>query len=198
MEADTLGIFAQYGVYEANLFSMDCQYQLAAINMFTDYDGKGSSFGDTLVSCQSDDIETSVAYAAINGDSSDTVTLVVTNKSFGETTTANISLDSEYKYAHLYGINSMAAQVFDMTDSNSAVKLNGSSISLEMQPRTVSLLVISKDKPVPEGETSLVISASDSKQEENSSSKLPLIGGIAAGAAALAGGAFLVLRKIRG
>ncbi|SDB15939.1 Glycoside hydrolase family 44 [Ruminococcaceae bacterium FB2012] len=200
MEADTLGIFAQYGVYEANLFSMDCQYQLAAINMFTDYDGKGSSFGDTLVSCQSDDIEASTAYASINGDSSDTVTLVVTNKSFGEITTADISLDSEYKYAHLYGINSMAAQVFDMTDSNPAVKLKGDSITFEMQPRTVSLLVISKDKPVSEGETSSVISSAgsaESKQEENSSSKLPLIGGIAAGAAALAGGAFLVLRKKR-
>ena len=42
----------------------------------------------------------------------------------------------------------MSAQLFDMTDSNPAVTLNGSSLTLEMEPRTVSLLVIAKDKEV--------------------------------------------------
>lgn len=146
MEADTLGIFAQNGVYAANLFTMDAQYQLAAINLYTNYDGSGSGFGDTLVSCTTDDIETSTAYAAINGDNEDVITLVVTNKAFDDKTTANIELGNEYKYAHLYGINSMSSQLFDMTDSNPAVTLNGSSLTLEMEPRTVSLLVIAKDK----------------------------------------------------
>ena len=145
-EADALGIFAQNEVYCANLFTMDAQYQLAAINLYRNYDGNGSAFGDTLVSCVSDDIETSTAYAAINGDNEDVITLVVTNKAFSDKTTANIDLGSEYKYAHLYGINSMAADIFDMTDSNSAVTISGDKISLEMEPRTVSLLVIAKDK----------------------------------------------------
>ena len=55
MEADTLGIFAQNGVYAANLFTMDAQYQLAAINLYTNYDGSGSGFGDTLVSCTTEE-----------------------------------------------------------------------------------------------------------------------------------------------
>ncbi len=202
MEADALGIFAQNEVYAANLFSMDAQYQLTGIQLYTDYDGQGSGFGDTLVHCKSDDIETSTAYAAIRGESSDTVTLVVTNKAFADNTTANIKLDGEYANAHLYGINSMSAQVFDMTDHNPKVKLDGSSVTLEMDPRTVSLLVLSKndtasaEDPSAEGsgETESTVSAVSTDSEGSSS--LPLIGGIA-GAAAIAGGAAVLAVKKR-
>ena len=198
MEADALGIFAKNGVYAANLFAMgEPQYQMTAINLYTNYDGKGSGFGDTLVSCETDDIETSTAYAAIRGESDSEITLVVTNKAFSDNTTACIDLGSEYRYAHLYGINSMAAQVFDMTDSSSAVKLEGSKVTLEMQPRTVSLLVLSKDKPSAADESAAVSTAVASAAEKaEESSSLPMILGISGGAAALAAGAgFLVLRR---
>lgn len=193
MEADTLGIFAQNGVYAANLFTMDAQYQLAAINLYTNYDGSGSGFGDTLVSCTTDDIETSTAYAAINGDNEDVITLVVTNKAFDDKTTANIELGNEYKYAHLYGINSMSAQLFDMTDSNPAVTLNGSSLTLEMEPRTVSLLVIAKDKEALD--TREAVSSAAEKGEGKSS--LPLILGIVGGAAALVAAIVFAVFRIK-
>lgn len=193
MEADTLGIFAQNGVYAANLFTMDAQYQLAAINLYTNYDGSGSGFGDTLVSCTTDDIETSTAYAAINGDNEDVITFVVTNKAFDDKTTANIELGNEYKYAHLYGINSMSAQLFDMTDSNPAVTLNGSSLTLEMEPRTVSLLVIAKDKEALD--TREAVSSAAEKGEGKSS--LPLILGIVGGAAALVAAIVFAVFRIK-
>lgn len=195
MEADTLGIFAKYGVYAANLFTMDAQYQLAAINLYTNYDGQGSGFGDTLVSCESSDIETATAYAAINGDSDDVITLVVTNKSFDQPTTANISLGGEYSYAHLYGINSMSAQVFDMTDHNPSVTLSGSIVTLEMQPRTVSLLVLAKDAAaLAPAESSETASAAEQSEE---SSRLPLILGISGGALVLLAGGILAARKLK-
>ncbi|MBR1724632.1 MAG: glycoside hydrolase, partial [Ruminococcus sp.] len=189
MEADALGIFAQNEVYCANLFTMDAQYQLAGIDLYTNYDGEGSGFGDTLVSCESDDVELSTAYAAINGDNSNVVRLIVTNKSFADKTTANIKLDGEYGYVHHYGITEMAAKVFDMTDSDPAITLNGDSITFEMEPRTVSLLVIAKDKDslTAKSETA---SPTDEKQK-NKNSRLPLVGGIA-GAAVIAGAAFAV------
>ena len=50
VQADMYGIFAEHGVYFAALWSFDQNaYQLAAINMFTNYDGAGNGFGDTLV-----------------------------------------------------------------------------------------------------------------------------------------------------
>ena len=195
MEADTLGIFAQNEIYAANLFTMDAQYQLAAINLYTNYDGQGSGFGDTLVSCESSDIETATAYAAINGDSDDVMTLVVTNKSFDRPTTANISLGGEYKKAHLYGINSMSAQVFDMTDHNPSVTLSGDSVTLEMQPRTVSLLVLSKDEAGAAPDISEALSRDEKPAE--SKSCLPLVLGISGGAAVLLAGGIVAAKKLK-
>ncbi len=194
-EADALGIFAQNEVYCANLFTMDAQYQLAAIDLFRNYDGKGGAFGDTLVSCVSDDIETSTAYAAINGDSEDVITLVVTNKAFSEKTTANIELGSEYKYAHLYGINNMAAEIFDMTDQNSAVTISGNKISLEMEPRTVSLLVIAKDKQALDKTKANKSSSAKKDDTTSSESRLPLFAGIGAAIALSCVGAVFLLKK---
>ncbi|SDA22772.1 Glycoside hydrolase family 44 [Ruminococcus sp. YE71] len=192
MEADALGIFAQNEVYCANLFSMDAQYQLAGIDLYTNYDGQGSGFGDTLVSCVSDDIETSTAYAAIDGDNTDVLRVVVTNKSFAETTTANISLGEEYGYVHLYGINDMAAKVFDMSDTNPAVKLDGSSVTLEMQPRTVSLLVIAKNKDALTS-ASESVPAGQAETKEVKRNFTPVLAG--AGALAVAAAAVFAVRK---
>ncbi|MCR5123049.1 MAG: glycoside hydrolase, partial [Ruminococcus sp.] len=115
-------------------------------NLYTNYDGNGNGFGDTLVSCESSDIERCYAYAAINGENSDTVTLVLSNKSFDSKTTAHITLDSEYDNAHLYGMNNMAARVFDMGGSeDGSVNVSGNTVTYEMEPKTVSLLVITRE-----------------------------------------------------
>lgn len=154
-EADALGVFAENEVYLATLFAGEADYQCAAIDLYTNYDGEGSGFGDTLVFCESDNIDFSTAYASVNGENNDVITLVVTNKSFNKKTTANISINSgeSYGYVHLYGLNSFSPQVFDMTDSNSAVTISGDTITYEMEPETVSLLVIGKDKNAVEKST---------------------------------------------
>ena len=190
-EADALGVFAQNEVYFASLFTFDADYQMAAINLYTNYDGQGSGFGDTLVSCESDDIGTSTAYAAVNGSSDDLITLVVTNKSFRDKTTAKIKLGSEYGYAKLYGLSSMAAQVFEMGDSeNGAVTLSGDTITYEMEPETVSLIVIGRDKD--HARTESGAEASDSGSSER---QIPFTAKAAAAAAFVTGAALAVLRR---
>ncbi len=208
-EADALGIFAKNEVYFASLFSMNCAYQLTAIDLYTNYDYKGSGFGDTLVYCESDNIEKSFAYASVDEGNDDIIKLVISNKSFGDKTEANIKLPSaDYKYCHLYGMNGMAAKVMDMKDNNPAVKFSGDTLTYTMEPRTVSLLVISKepvpDKPDPsetESGTDPIESSSSSdrsegqKEESTHTNMLPIIIG-GAGAAVLAvGGAVLAIRK---
>lgn len=194
-EADALGVFAQNEVYFASLFTFDADYQMAAINLYTNCDGSGGGFGDTLVSCESDDVATSTAYAAVNGDSDDLLTVVVTNKSFKDKTTANINLGGEYGYAKLYGLSSMAAQVFEMGDSeNGAVTLSGDTLTYEMEPETVSLIVIGKDKNSAE-------TKSDAQEEESSeysasSDDAPIAGAVAAGSATVIGIALAAVRRL--
>lgn len=145
-QADALGLFAKYGVYAANLFAGDADYQCAAINLYTNYNGKGEGFGDTLVYCESDNVELSTAYAAVDSDNDDVITLVLTNKSFDEKTAANIKIEGgDCKNVNIYSIDSASAEVIDITES-SIFSVSDNTVSYEMNPKTVSLLVISKEK----------------------------------------------------
>ena len=186
-------------MYLATLFAGEADYQCAAIDLYTNYDGNGSGFGDTLVYCETDNIELSTAYAAVNEVSDDVITLVVTNKSFKDKTTANISIaGGEYSYVHLYGMNSFSPQVFDMTDSNPAVTVSGDTITYEMEPETVSLLVIGKDKnavdtlQMPNG-SAVADSASAETEKSSRSGLYAVIGGAAAAICAVL--AAVLIRK---
>lgn len=50
-QAEALGCYADAGVYFASLWGSD-PYIFSGINLYTNYDGNGGSFGDTLVSAQ--------------------------------------------------------------------------------------------------------------------------------------------------
>ncbi|MBR1862772.1 MAG: glycoside hydrolase family 44 protein [Ruminococcus sp.] len=198
-EAEALGVFAENEIYFASLFCMRAGYQTAAIDLFTNYDGNGSGFGNTLVSCTHDNDVLTSAYAAINDENEDAVTLVIMNKSITDTTTASIRINDgeEYGYVHLYGINDLDAQVFDMTDSNSAITLSGGTITYEMAPRTLSLLYISKEKPVGTAAQNNAesLGSAEKKEDDKSGSKAGVIAGAAAGAAAIAAVGVVTGRK---
>lgn len=144
-EADALGLFAKYGVYAANIFVGEADFQCAAIDLYRNYDGKGGCFGDTLVYCETDNTELSTAYAAICGDNDDVITLVVTNKSFDEHVTAKINVGNGYKYLRIYGIDRETALVKDITEA-SKFSISDDAFSYKMEPESVSLLVISRSK----------------------------------------------------
>lgn len=114
-EADTLGIFAKYGVYMASgwAVSADESYIHAAMELYTDYDGKGAKFGDTLVQTNTADIEKSSAYAAIRGMDESKLNVVLMNKSRTEAQNANIQIKSgaNYDTAKVYGITSDSPEI---------------------------------------------------------------------------------------
>lgn len=147
VEADALGVFAKNGVYMAHLFSgQDESYTFSAINLYTNYDDNGNGFGDTLVSCESGNIDISTAYASIFGESTDVVTLVVTNKSLSEKTTARIALDGgDYGCVKVYNISSASPEIADITNSGKA-SIEDNIVTYEMEPESVSLLVIAKNE----------------------------------------------------
>ena len=114
-EADALGAFASNDVYLATLWPLSSaiDYQLSAIDLYTNYDGKGSSFGDTLVKTKTSDVEKATAYAAINGSDESKVTLVLTNKDLTNAQNATISLkgDANYSSAAVYGITGSKSDI---------------------------------------------------------------------------------------
>ncbi len=114
-QADALGAFASNDVYVATLWPLtsNIEYQLSAIDLYTNYDGEGSSFGDTLVTASTSDISKATAYAAIDGSDASKVTMVLTNKSQTETQNATINLasDANYSSAVVYGITGDSSDI---------------------------------------------------------------------------------------
>ncbi len=132
-QADALGIFAEQGVYAAHLWNIctSMEFHLAAIDLYTNYDGAGSAFGNTLVETETSDGTLATAYAAIDDADESRVTMVLTNKSLTETQKATITLDgdADYSSAKIYGItgDSAAIQLLgtvdDITDNTFTVEL---------------------------------------------------------------------------
>lgn len=114
-QADALGVFAENDVYVSNLWAVNSNfdYQLSAIDLYTNYDGNGSSFGDTLVESDTSDMEKATSYAAIDGTDESRVTLVLTNKSLTDTQNATITLNSgaDYSSAKVYGITGDSSEI---------------------------------------------------------------------------------------
>nr|AMO13192.1 glycoside hydrolase [uncultured bacterium] len=122
-QADALGIFGKAGVYLASLWhSRNNSYPNAAINLFTNYDGNGSSFGNTgvkaLITTQergtdsTNKNELCTVYASVNDDESK-LTIIATNKSIvnNQEITVNIENGSSYKKAIPYLISNKGTAI---------------------------------------------------------------------------------------
>ncbi len=108
-EAEVLGCFADNDVYFATYWGTipECPFVESAINLYTNYDGKGAAFGDTLVETATEDVSKSYAYAAINGKDDSKVTVVLGNKNKTQSEKATIELTgaaSTYKSATVYAV----------------------------------------------------------------------------------------------
>jgi len=103
--ADAMGIFGKYGVYIACYWGGGT-YVDAAVKIYTNYDGSGSSFGDTEVDSTMSDKANSSIYAAQSSNDSNTLHLIVINKNitsaisgtFNITSTKNFTSASVWKF----------------------------------------------------------------------------------------------------
>jgi hypothetical protein len=82
-EADVLGIFGKQGIFSANEWPMQGSepYIAGGMNMFRNYDGANSTFGDTSISATTDDSVNSSVYASVDSAHPGVLTLVAINKS---------------------------------------------------------------------------------------------------------------------
>ena len=143
-EAETLGCFADAGVYLACLWD-SAPYIFSGINLYTNYDGNGGHFGDTLVPTKTDDVSLASSYAAINGDDTSVVTAMLTNKSMSDTEQASISLKNatgKYQSAAIYAVygNDEKIKLLDIVDD---VKDN--TVKFELPAFSAAMVVISED-----------------------------------------------------
>ncbi len=130
-QAEALGCYADHNVYFASLWGGE-PYIVSGINLYTNYDGKGGAFGDTLIPAKTEDVSKASSYAAVNKDDDSKVTVMVTNKDMTSAENASIALvdaDKDYKSAAVYAVYGDTDQIRlidiikDVKDNNVNVKL---------------------------------------------------------------------------
>ena len=147
-ETEALGAFADNEVYFATYWGTmsECPYVESAINLYTNYDGEGSAFGDTLVEAKTEDISKAAAFAAIDGNDDSEVGVVLSNKNKTASERAVINLEgasSEYKSAVVYAVTPDHSDIRIIDVQND---LSGDTIEVELPALSVAHVVIS-DQP---------------------------------------------------
>lgn len=142
--ADALGIFGEYGVHMACLKpnSEDTSYQKSGINIYTNYDGNGGSFGNTSVRADNGGDIMSSVYASIDGDDETSLKVLLINKnqSMVKSADVRISSDAEFESAEVYSFNEDSAKI---VLSDEEIEIKDNRFSFDMEPLTVYMLVFS-------------------------------------------------------
>ncbi|WP_234122456.1 glycoside hydrolase family 44 protein [Clostridium hydrogenum] len=114
-EADVLGIFGKYGVYNSNFWQCqdDDSYIQSAFNLYNNYDGNNSTYGDTNVKCNTSDVTNSSAYASVVSKDGSKLHLIVLNKNYDSPVNFNfnISSDKQYKSGKVWGFDKNSTAV---------------------------------------------------------------------------------------
>lgn len=182
-EAEALGCFADNGVYLATYWGTipECPYVQSAINLYTSYNEKGDSFGDTLVEASTEDLSKSYAYAAVNGTDDSTVTLVLANKDKTKAEKATIELTgtaSSYKSATVYAITQEDSGIRVIDVKNDVA---GNKVTVELPALSLAQIVLSDKESdatvyvAPEIETkSVEYKFSELKESQNGFPMIPI------------------------
>lgn len=181
--ADALGIFAEYGVHMACMRpnTSDISYMKSAINIYTNYDGNGSHFGNTLVgSANGGDIMSSV-YAAVTGRDETSLKTVLINKNQNSPKTAEIKITSSavFESAEVYSFDGGSSEITRRDDISN---IENNSFSFEMEPLSVYMLVfdgranedvLKEDTDVPDSEQTDVISSESTVSDTETTETTP-------------------------
>lgn len=143
-QAEALGCYADAGVYFATLWGGN-PFIFSGINLYTNYDGNGGSFGNTLVPTVTDDVSLSSSYASINDGDNGFVTAMITNKNMTDSENASVVLknsDTDYKAAAVYVVSGDSEEIrlIDIIDN-----VEDNTVNVELPAFSAAMVVISDD-----------------------------------------------------
>lgn len=143
-QAEALGCYADANVYFATLWG-GSDYIFSGMKLYTNYDGNGGHFGDTLVPTVTDDVSLASSYSAISGKDDSRVTVMLTNKSLTDAENASIQLknsSSKYQAAAVYAVygDSTDIRLIDIVDD-----ISGNSVNVTLPAYSAAMIVVSDD-----------------------------------------------------
>ncbi|HEX9062332.1 MAG TPA: glycoside hydrolase family 44 protein, partial [Clostridia bacterium] len=99
-EADVLGLYGKNNVYLATLWGScsSTSYIDSGVNIYRNYDGKKSTYGDTSVKAVTSDNENSSVYSSYDSKDPSKLHIIMINKNYDNPVTVNFSIADSKKY----------------------------------------------------------------------------------------------------
>ncbi|KHD35935.1 endoglucanase [Clostridium acetobutylicum] len=123
-QADALGVFGKYGVYFATYWECNSDknnYVQSAFNLYNNYDGNNSKYGDTDVKCDTSDINNSSTYASVTSNDGNKMDIIVMNKNYTDSINFNFNVSSNKNYTsgQVWGFDSNSSNITKRDDVSS-------------------------------------------------------------------------------
>lgn len=146
-QADALGIFGREGVYFAARWGDPGSYTDAAYQLYLDYDGQGSHFGDVSVSATSSDVVKVPVYASVDRENPNRLHVVLINRDLAANQTASVTIagSSTYGSGHVWGFDGSGASLAD----RGAVTVTDNAFSLDLPALSALHVVLTTEDPPP-------------------------------------------------
>lgn len=137
-QAEVLGAFADSGVYLATVWPTSdiLGYTASGINLYTNYDGKGSSFGDFMLDSEYSDINSGYAFASVDSVNDD-IKIVAANRDMNSPQNLTIDIENslkEYVGGAVYGVTPDSTEIIKLDDT---VTNSDGTISVAIPPMSV-------------------------------------------------------------
>lgn len=139
-QVDVLGIFGKYGVYLATRWGDTGSYITSAYNIYLNYDGKGSKYGDICVKAETSDVENMPVYASIHSDNEGKLHIIIINRSWDKEGIAKINIGGGRTYTSctIYGFDYQSPEIRKMGEVNN---IQNNYFELKIPPQTVYHIV---------------------------------------------------------
>ena len=138
-QADALGIFGREGLFFASKWAEVDGFTRSAFELYTSYDGAGSSFGDLSVKADTEDHEATSIYAALNSDG-DRLHVIVLNKHVQNEVQATVAINgpSIYREAEHWYLDQNSTAIQQGTSLTGA----DNTFSLTLQPMSAHHFIL--------------------------------------------------------
>ena len=150
-EADALGVFGQQGVFSANWWpdgAANDNFTNSAFNMYLNYDGKGSKFGNTSIQATTNDIASTAVYASQDAGNPNRMVVVMINRTNAAVTTnLNIANSQSLSLVDAYQLASSSATISHVVFNPASPQwqwLGANSLSYNLPALSVTTLALVK------------------------------------------------------
>jgi PKD repeat protein len=142
-QADVLGVYGKYGVYFASVWGGGA-YTASGFNIYTNYDGKGGTYGDTKVKAETSDVENSSVYASVDSKDSSKLHVIMINKNYDSPMTVNFNVagNKNYTSGRVFAFDRGSANIYEKPAIDS---ISGNKFSYTVPALTVCHIVLDSD-----------------------------------------------------